>query len=311
MLASVLRSPRAISREHRNRAGFRPDARDGRRARDFGSAESMSSKASTIGSSRSYSTRFGGCSSPITEASPKDRIQAVGERLDSPVAAALLHTPPLVRRELRGSAGAAVGPPALRAQGGGERAVAGAALPAPGRVGRQAGAAGARGDQPRRPGRRAAGAARVDAAHRHAQPLRARAAGGGARPRAGAAVRRAAGGGVHRGALARAARAAGARLRARGRRRAGRFLRDAGRPPRSATPRSSSSWRARCCRPPTATRASRSWRGARRRSSRRCPTAAGSTRGRPLTANPLPAVAGRGTRRSRRGRRPRRRRSSR
>ena len=37
----------------------------------------------------------------------------------------------------RRSAGAAVGSPALRAQGGGERAVAGAALPAPGRLGRR------------------------------------------------------------------------------------------------------------------------------------------------------------------------------
>ena len=43
-----------------------------------------------------------------------------------------------------------------------------------GDVGREARAAGPRGDQPRRAGGRAAGAARVDAARRHAQPLRAR-----------------------------------------------------------------------------------------------------------------------------------------
>ena len=44
-------------------------------------------------------------------------------------------------------------------------------------------------------------------------------------------------------------------LRRAGRRRAGRLLRGARRAPRSATPRSSSSWRGRCCPPPTARRA--------------------------------------------------------
>ena len=134
------------------------------------------------------------------------------KRIGRTIDPALLHPPPLVRGQLRRSAGAAVGPPALRAQGGGERAVAGAALPAPGR--RRSTSSG--GSRTRRPAtssrsarcwRGAGGRPRTDMPNRYARGAARR----GARARAGAAVRRAAGGGVHRGALARAARAAGAR----------------------------------------------------------------------------------------------------
>ncbi len=138
---------------------------------------------------------------------------------DSPV----VHASPLVRGQRGRPVGAAVGSPALRAEGGRERAVAGAALPAPGHLGRAAVAAGARGDQPRGAGGRADGTARVDAARRLAQPVRARLDGRGAGPRARTAAGRPAGGGVHRGALARAAGAAGARFHPARRSRAGRF----------------------------------------------------------------------------------------
>ena len=136
-----------------------------------------------------------------------------------------LDAPTLVRQEQRRCADVDVGSPALRAEGSGKRALAGAAVSAPGHLDRPALTPRARGDEPRRAGGRSHGPARVDATQRHAQPLRAVAARGGARTRAGAAARRLAGGGFHRSALARAARLAGPRLHRAGGRRARRLLR--------------------------------------------------------------------------------------
>ena len=147
-----------------------------------------------------------------------------------------------------------------------------------GALGRRARAARPRGDQPRRPGRRAAGAARVDGTRRHAEPLRARRCS----PRcAGASPER-----LFDALLVAAFIEARSHERlgllARGFARggeggAGRASTTALATPRSATRRSSSSWRGRCCPPRTATRAIAELARARRRSSPSCRTRAGST----------------------------------
>ena len=110
-------------------------------------------------------------------------------------------------------------------------------------------AAGARRDQPRRAGGGAAGAARVDAARRHAEPATRAALLAEVRGREpGAAARRAAGRRLHRGALARAAGAARARASPTTAKASWPTSTRRSATPRSATPRSSWSWRGRSSR---------------------------------------------------------------
>src|SRR5258708_5033016 len=105
-----------------------------------------------------------------------DWLRTVDEMLEAGAGARGPRAPSPARslRAPGGPAVAAVGPRAVRAQGRRERAVARAALPAPWDLRRVAVAPRARGDEPRRAGGGAHRRPRLDAARRHAEPLRAR-----------------------------------------------------------------------------------------------------------------------------------------